>query len=48
MKKYINEKDKEKIMISAKPTDKLTGITLEGNYDDFYEVMRSIHRITWN
>lgn len=30
-------------MISAKPSEKLTGITLEGDYDDFYEIVDSIH-----
>ena len=29
-------------MISAKPTEKLTGITLEGDYDDFHEIVDSI------
>ncbi len=24
-------------MILAKPTEKLTGVTLEGSFDDFYE-----------
>lgn len=33
-------------MVSAKPTEHLTGITLEGNYDDFYETVESIYRMT--
>lgn len=33
-------------MISAKPTEKLTGITLEGDYDDFHEIVDSIHRMS--
>lgn len=26
-------------MISAKPTENLAGITIEGDHDDFYEIM---------
>lgn len=33
-------------MISAKPTENLTGITVEGNFDDFYEITDSIYRMT--
>lgn len=33
-------------MISAKPTEHLTGITLEGEFQDFYEIVESIHRMT--
>ena len=33
-------------MISAKSTEKLTGITLEGDYDDFHEIVDSIHRMS--
>ena len=33
-------------MISAKPTENLTGITIEGNFDDFYEITDSIYRMT--
>lgn len=33
-------------MILAKPTEHLTGITLEGEYQDFYEIVESIYRIT--
>ncbi len=33
-------------MISAKPTANLTGITIEGDYDDFSQLVDSIHRIT--
>ena len=33
-------------MISAKPTEKLMGITLEGDYDDFHEIVDSIHRMS--
>ena len=33
-------------MISAKPTENLTGIMLEGEYEDFYEMVESIYRIT--
>lgn len=33
-------------MITATPTENLTGITLEGNFDDFYQLTESIHRMT--
>lgn len=33
-------------MISAKPTENLTGVLLEGEYEDFYEMMESIYRMT--
>ena len=33
-------------MITAKPTEHLTGIMLEGEYDDFYEMVESIYRMT--
>ncbi len=33
-------------MISAKPTKNLTGITIEGEYQDFSEMVDSIYRIT--
>ncbi len=33
-------------MVSAKPTENLAGITLEGDYDDFCEIMESIYRMT--
>lgn len=33
-------------MISTKPTENLVGITLEGDYEDFYEIMESIYRMT--
>lgn len=33
-------------MISAKATEHLTGIVLEGEYDDFYEIVESIYRMT--
>lgn len=29
-------------MILAKPTEKLTGVTAEGSFDDFYELTDSI------
>lgn len=32
-------------MITAKPTEHLTGIMLEGAYDDFDEIVDAIHRI---
>lgn len=32
-------------MISAKPTEHLTGILLEGEYEDFYEMVESIYRL---
>ena len=33
-------------MISAKPTEHLTGILIEGEYEDFYEMVKSIYRMT--
>ena len=33
-------------MISAKPTENLTGVTVEGCFDDFYELTDSIYRMT--
>lgn len=33
-------------MITARPTPHLTGITLEGEFDDFSEIVDSIYRIT--
>lgn len=33
-------------MITARPTEHLTGITLEGEYDDFYEIVDCIYRMT--
>lgn len=33
-------------MISAKPTENLVGITIEGDYEDFYEIVESIYRMT--
>lgn len=33
-------------MISARPTENLTGVTIEGEFYDFYETVDSIHRIT--
>ena len=33
-------------MISAKPTENFAGITIEGDHDDFYEIMESIYRMT--
>lgn len=33
-------------MIFAKPTEHLTGITLEGEFDDFYEIVDAIYRMT--
>ena len=33
-------------MITAKPTEHLAGITLEGEYSDFYEIVESIYRMT--
>lgn len=32
-------------MISAMPTKNLTGITIQGDHDDFYELMESMHRL---
>ena len=33
-------------MISAKPTENLAGITIDGDHDDFYEIIESIYRMT--
>ena len=33
-------------MITGKPTENLNGILLEGDYDDFYDLVDSIHRMT--
>lgn len=33
-------------MISAKPTEHLTGVLIEGEYEDFYEMVESIYRMT--
>lgn len=33
-------------MITSKPTKHLTGITLEGEYSDFYEMTECIHQMT--
>ncbi|EHR32574.1 hypothetical protein HMPREF9709_01505 [Helcococcus kunzii ATCC 51366] len=33
-------------MITMKPTEKLTGITIKGDYHDFYDLVDSIYRIT--
>lgn len=33
-------------MISAKPTEHLAGTTLEGKFQDFYEIVESIYRMT--
>ena len=33
-------------MISAVPTENLTGVTIEGDFDDFYEIVESIYRMT--
>ncbi len=33
-------------MISAKPTKHLTGVIIEGEYEDFDEMVKSIHRMT--
>ena len=33
-------------MICAKPTENLTGVTIEGDFDDFYETVESIYRMT--
>ena len=33
-------------MISAKATENLTGITLEGDYEDLHEIVKSIYRMT--
>lgn len=33
-------------MIKVKPTENLTGVTIQGDFNDFYELVESIHRIT--
>ena len=33
-------------MLRIKPTKHLTGITIQGDYNDFYELVHSIYRIT--
>ena len=33
-------------MITAKPTEHLTGITLSGEYQDFHEIVEAIYRMT--
>lgn len=33
-------------MLQVKPTEHLTGITIQGDYKDFYELVDSIYRIT--
>lgn len=33
-------------MITSHPTEHLTGITIEGTFNDFYETVESIHRVT--
>lgn len=33
-------------MITAKPTENLAGVTIEGTFDDLYEITESIYRIT--
>ncbi|MBQ8138275.1 MAG: hypothetical protein IJ195_02330 [Lachnospiraceae bacterium] len=33
-------------MLTAKPTEKLTGVTIEGSYDDLYELVESIYRMS--
>jgi len=33
-------------MITGKPTEHLTGVTLEGEFEDFYELVDSIYRMT--
>ncbi|MGN1382803.1 MAG: DUF6904 family protein [Eubacterium sp.] len=33
-------------MISAKPTEHLTGVTIEGEFEDLYEMVESIYRMT--
>ena len=31
------------IMIQTKPTEKLTGVTIQGDYDDFYQLTEAFH-----
>ena len=33
-------------MITARPTEHLTGIIIEGEYEDFYELVDGIYRMT--
>lgn len=33
-------------MITARPTEPLTGIIIEGEYEDFYEMVDGIYRMT--
>ena len=33
-------------MLQTKPTEHLAGITIQGDYKDFYELVESIYRIT--
>ena len=33
-------------MLTAKPTENLTGVTIEGEYDDFYNLVDAIHHMT--
>ena len=33
-------------MLKIKPTDHLTGVTIQGDFDDLYELVESIYRIT--
>lgn len=33
-------------MLKIKPTENLTGITLQGDFNDFYELVESIYRLT--
>ena len=33
-------------MVKAKATEKLTGITISGDFNDFYEIVESIYRMT--
>ena len=30
-------------MIQTKPTEKLTGVTIQGDYDDFYQLTEAFH-----
>lgn len=33
-------------MLTAKPTEKFIGVSKEGSYDDLYELVESIYRMT--
>ena len=33
-------------MLRIKPTEHLAGVTIQGDYNDFYELVHSIYRIT--